>query len=246
MTLVIRLIAKYALWVYILCGLGMVFYLRAALAARREGTQAMFSLERESATGRVYRSSGMILLLLLIVIGVYGLSYYIEVPLLNTDPFESPPPLIETKTPTKQPKSTTASEPTPAPEPTPTRRPIRTPVALPTTVQGTPTVQVLPADCPRPNVQVLQPGQNQVIDAGVQVRGTASKELFDRYEFKFQSRDKPDEWHWIETFKAPVENGDLGFWHTSHLPPGNYRFMLIVIDERGNSEECTVPVVIRH
>ena len=43
--------------------------------------------------------------------------------------------------------------------------------------------------------------------------GSASKEDFDRYEFKFQSRDFEDEWHWVETFRTPVENGDLGWWH---------------------------------
>ena len=74
MTLIVRLIAKYALWIYILCGVGMIYYLQAALAARNEGTQAMFSLEREQAAKRVYRSAGMILVLLLIVVGVYGLS----------------------------------------------------------------------------------------------------------------------------------------------------------------------------
>ena len=65
MSLIIRLIAKYALWIYVLCGLAMLFYLRAALSARREGSQAIYSLEKESAAERVYRSSGMIFLLLL-------------------------------------------------------------------------------------------------------------------------------------------------------------------------------------
>ena len=74
MTLVVRLIDKYALWIYILCGLGMLYYLRTALAARNEGAQAMFSLERETAAKRVYRSSGMILVLLLIVVGISSTS----------------------------------------------------------------------------------------------------------------------------------------------------------------------------
>ena len=78
------------------------------------------------------------------------------------------------------------------------------------------------------------------------MRGTALKEAFDRYEFKFQSRDLVgDEWHWVETFRTPIQNGSLGVWHTAHLPPGRYRFLLIVIDQKGNSQECIVPVVIQ-
>jgi len=262
MTLIVRLIDKYALWIYVLCGLGMLYYLRTALAARNEGTQAMFSLERETAAKRVYRSSGMILVLLLIVVGVYGLSNYVELPPINAGAGGTPTPETDssstaTVAPTRAdsgpgPDATSsdqpaASQPQPNQEPTATRRPRVTPAAPPVLAQDTPTPQAIPANCPHPNVQLLQPGQNQVIGAGTEVQGTAVKESFDRYEFKFQSRDIPgDEWHWVETFRDPVENGGLGFWPTAHLPDGNYRFMLIVIDKSGNSQECVVPVTIQH
>jgi hypothetical protein len=247
MNLIVRLIDKYALWIYVLCGLGMLFYLRTALAARREGSQAIYSLDRESSARQVYRSSGMILVLLLIVLGVYALSNYVELPTPSTSPIVVSSPTPEAALSATSTASATPGEPTATPEPTPTRLPRRTTVILPTIVQDTPTPQVIPANCPHANVQVHQPGQGQVINEGIQVNGTALKEMFDRYEFKFQSRDLPnDEWHWVQTFKTPIENGNLGFWPTSHLPPGNYRFMLIAIDKRGNSQECVVPVVIKH
>ncbi len=245
MELIVRLIAKYALWIYILCGLGMIAYLRNALQARREGMYEIFSLEQANAAKRVYRSSGMILVLLLIVISVYVLSNYIDVPSAEIAGNETfVPKEGETSTPEPTP-SLTPGGPTSIGEPTATRRP-RTTTIIPTiAVQETPTLHVTPANCPHANVQVLEPGQNQVIGAGVQVKGTANKENFDRYEFKFQSRDSKDEWHWVETFTMFVENGELGFWHTAHLPAGNYGFMLIVIDKMGNSQECVVPVTIQ-
>jgi hypothetical protein len=257
MTLVVRLIDKYALWIYVLCGLGMLLYLRSALAARNEGAQAMFSLERETAAKRVYRSSGMIMVLLLIVVGVYGLSNYVELPPLGTSASETPTPETDSSTtatvsPTRtagasSPGQPTASQPQPDDAPTATRRPRVTPAAPPELAQDTPTPQVVPASCSHPNVQLSQPGQNQVIGAGIEVQGRAVKEGFDRYEFKFQSRDLAgDEWHWVQTFRDPVENGSLGFWPTAHLPSGRYRFMLIVIDKSGNSQECIVPVDIQH
>jgi hypothetical protein len=225
----------------------------------------MFSLEREQAAKRVYRAAGMILVLLLIVVGVYGLSNHVELPPLQAteqEPAASTTPGPATGTAeaqtsegqatgtaavTQTPSSELPS--TPTAEPTPTRKPLLTsaPIVAPTLPQETPTLQVIPAACPYANVRVSQPGQNQVIDAGLEVRGTAYKEAFDRYEFKFQSRDLPgDEWHWVETFYTPIQNGSLGVWHTAHLPPGRYLFLLIAIDKSGNSQECAVPVVIQH
>lgn len=261
MTLVVRLIARYALWIYVLCGLGMLIYLRAALSARNEGSQAIFSLEREHAAKRVYSSSGMILVLLLIVVSVYILSNYVELPPIDTGTATTPDAAemgaVETKeggTPVAETAESTPADAGPTPagaetptrEPTPTRRPLITAIPLPESEQDTPVPQAAPAVCPHPNVQVTQPGQGQVIDTGVEVRGTATKEGFDRYEFKFKNLDLPeDEWHWVETFRDPVSDGNLGFWSTAHLPPGRYQFMLIAIDKTGNSQECVVPVIIQ-
>jgi hypothetical protein len=248
MTLIVRLIAKYALWIYILCGLGMIAYLRAALAARKEGIYAIFSLERARFAKKVYRSAGMIFVLFLVVVGVYALSHYVELPPAEAAVSETPIPSDKESTPVPTFTSPLTPPRTQATmEPTPTRRPRTTVIVLPTVAaQETVTSQATPADCPHGNVQVLQPGQNQVINEGIQVKGTANKQNFDRYEFKFQSRDFEDEWHWVQTFTAPVQNGDLGIWSTAHLPAGNYRFMLIVIDKTGNSQECVVPVIIQH
>jgi hypothetical protein len=224
----------------------MILYLRKALATRHEGAQAIFSLERETAAKSVYRSSAMVFTLLAIAVGVYALTNYVEVPEPQTSPIRVPTLTPEPATPTVPASPATPGEPTANAEPTATRRPRVTTVVFPTLVGQTPTAQVMPVNCPHSNVQVRQPGQNQTINAGIQVQGTARRDEFDRYEFKFQSRDSEDEWHWVETFRTPVENGDLGWWQTSHLPNGNYRFMLIVIDIMGNSQECIVPVVIKH
>lgn len=246
MTLIARLLTRYALWIYVLCAIGILFYLRTALSARREGSQAIYSLERETAAKRVYRASGMTMALLAIVISVYILSHYVELPQPVTSPIQ-----VSTETPAADPTaeltgSATPTELTPTPQPTATRRPVATMVVIPTPIEETPAPPPVSASCPHPNVQISQPVPNAVVDQGIQILGTAQKDGFDRYEFKFQSRDVQDEWHWVETFRTPVQNGELGWWQTAHLPNGNYRFMLIAIDAAGNSDECTVPVVIRH
>lgn len=246
MTILARLIAQYALWIYILCAVGILLYLRAAVSARREGSQAIYNLERETAAKRVFRASGMVVAILLVVLAVYTISHYVELPEPTTSPIELPtqtPEATQTAGPESMP---TPGEATPSPVPTATRRPLVTAVVIPTLVQETPTLAPIAGSCPHPNVQVRQPRPNDVVNQGVQVLGTANKEDFDRYEFKFQSRDFEDEWHWVETFRTPVDNGELGWWQTAHLPNGSYRFMVIAIDRTGNSQECVVPVVIRH
>ncbi len=249
MYLIIRLLEKYALWVYIACGIGMILYLRAALIARREGIYAIYSLERAQAAKRIYRASWMILFLLFLAIGVYVLTNYVEIaPPVVAE--ETPTPEVTpTVTPTKRPQFTPTPT-TPTPVATPTRRLRETVVAQPTVpAQSTPpapTARVQPANCPHPNVQIVQPAANQTINAGIQVIGTATKDNFDRYEFKFKNLDIQDEWHWVETFTTPVENGNLGYWNTTHLPAGLYSLMVIAIDKTGNSQECIVSVVIKH
>ncbi len=246
MRLLARLIAQYALWIYILCAIGILLYLRAALSARREGSQAIYGLERETAAKRVFRASGMVVAILLIVFAVYVLSHYVELPQPSASPIELSTQAPEATEAIEPDGTPTPGETTPSLEPTATRRPQVTAVVVPTLVQETPTLAPATGGCPHPNVQIRQPRPNEGVDQGVQVLGTANKESFDRYEFKFQSRDFEDEWHWVETFRTPVENGELGWWQTAHLPNGNYRFMLIAIDGTGNSQECVVPVVIRH
>ncbi|MFN2132014.1 MAG: hypothetical protein ACK2VD_15895 [Anaerolineae bacterium] len=246
MTLIARLLTQYALWIYVLCAIGILFYLRMALSARREGSQAIYSLERETSAKRVYRASGMTMALLAVVVAVYALSHYVELPQPETSPVE-----LSKETPEADPTAEPTNSATPAtvtttPQATATRRPLATMVVIPTPVEQTPAPPPASASCPHPNVQVSQPAPSAVVDQGIQILGTATKPSFDRYEFKFQSRDFQDEWHWIETFRTPVQNGELGWWQTAHLPDGNYRFMLIAIDAAGNSDECTVPVVIRH
>ena len=52
MSVLIQLVADYAPWIYGLCGLLALWYLREAFLARRERRQAMYTLEREAALDR--------------------------------------------------------------------------------------------------------------------------------------------------------------------------------------------------
>ena len=88
----------------------------------------------------------------------------------------------------------------------------------------------------------------QVIVDEVQVEGTANIEHLSYYKFEFRRDDGQDEWHWAASYETPVENGTLGVWQVSHLPPGDYVFRLTVVNVQGNYPfpPCEVDVRIKH
>ena len=135
-------------------------------------------------------------------------------------------------------------------EPRVARSPTDTPFA-PTQTQQQPTILSLhPPDCPHPQARLTVPQVNQLIEDEVQVEGTANIEDFDYYKFECRREDgeTEDEWHWIESFSTPVEEGVLGIWDVSPLPAGIYTFRLTVVNREGNYPfaPCDVRVRITH
>jgi hypothetical protein len=163
-----------------------------------------------------------------------------------------------TVTPSRAPSVSEKETPAPSPAPTKYARgitaspsPAFTFVPTPTETQEHPTIPPLRSpDCPHPQARLTAPQVNQVITDEAQVEGTANIEHFDYYKFEFRREDGDieDEWHWVESFKTPVEEGVLGIWHVSHLPAGIYTFRLTVVNREGNYPfpPCEVKVQITH
>ena len=243
MTTLIEFVAEYSLWLYGICALGLLFYLRMAWVAEREKEQALFSLEREAAVGKRRRAIAMAFIMAALAGGVYFLTNSLE-PRLNlsarSDATPTSPLLMPTPTPTFAP-------PTATPTATPTRKPRKrtmapTPTPSPT---ATPVPQLPP--CPNPKARLTYPTVKATLRGAVQVFGSACVDNFWYYKFEFRSEDFADEWHFIQRYEAPVEDGLLGVWDTSPLPAGNYSFRLVVVDKTGNyPPPCEVRVTIEH
>jgi hypothetical protein len=105
MAIFIKLIANYALWLYILLGLGILFFLRVIMVARREQEIAVFSLEREAAINKRYQASFAALALVLLALGVYYVSNVLveRVPMPGEAKPSATPLLFLTPTPTPAP-----------------------------------------------------------------------------------------------------------------------------------------------
>ncbi len=254
MAVIPRLIARYALPLYLLGGLGLVYYVFSALQARQRQAVAMFALEREDALRQSRRAWLMAGLCVLLSIGVYGVGAFVVPRLPPTHAEQTPAVALlftPTPLPTTPPTPTATFLPTPTFAPVPTVPPIATPLDRPPDtptpqggVEGQQATEL--AACTSAGTQIVSPHNGDHLSGVVEVRGTASLPEFSFYKFELQWPDS-EEWVTIQTFDVPVAGGVLGYWDTTPLAaqPGAYKFRLVVVDATGNyPEPCVISVVV--
>ena len=246
---VLQFIADYRWWLAGLLGLLMAFYLWRAFKARREAARAMFKLERDQAQAKYGRNVIVLAILTALLASVFGATNYL-LPSLN----RSPEPTITPTTTGLLPAATlTPTPPPPTATPTATAtqvrptRPVR-PTATPDVVV-TETPIVRPPSCPNPNVRIVSPGVNQVIQGNVQLRGTANIPNFQYYKIEVGTGSSPRDGAWtvVGTLHySPVENGILETFNSAAYTPGTYTLRLVVVDSTGNfPEPCRVTVTVQ-
>jgi len=240
MTIIVKLIADYDIWLYLLLGLVALLFVRAHMVARRERDNSIFSLERESATRRMVQATMGFLVTLILVGGVFYTSQTLvqEVPLpeatptptaiIVLPPSPTPPPLLPTPTPTE----------TPRPRPT---------LQLVETITPTPEVSLgVPANCPNPGVRISEPGTGATVSGVIQIVGSANIPDFWYYKFEFRGNGF-GEWTFIQRFDTSISGGILGAWDTRSVPSGNYEFRMIVVEKSGNyPEPCTILLSVQN
>jgi hypothetical protein len=252
MAVIPDLIARYAgIW-YALCALGAFFYVWGVFQARRQEALALFGKEREDAAGQEQHSWMMAGVCVLLALGVYGVSNFIA-PNLALEQEEAvtvvtstPTPIVNLTiplSPTSPPTATATSAPVPtvAPIATPLSRPPDTPTPPPT-VEGQQALENVA--CTSAGTQITSPQNGAQLSGVVEVRGTASLPNFLSYKFELQWPNS-EEWVTIQSFEAPVAGGILGYWDTSLLEPGTFKFRLVVVDNTFNyPEPCVISVII--
>jgi hypothetical protein len=249
MAFFVQLLANYAGLIYIALGVGVVLYIREILVARQDLQQSLYSLEREAASSRLWRSILMLGLLGLIAFATFVLSTVVA-PQVATDEARITPTAAFTL-PT--------NTPTPTFQPTPTRTP-RPPTATPgtptptlagaATEAPTPTPPSLPvANCPDPNVQIVAPVAGQVFSGEIQVRGTAQAPNFAFYKLTLNGPATNGVTQTAgDVMRTPVDGGVLGKIDPTNLlgQPGVYVVGLVVVDNTGNElPHCTVAIVVQ-
>jgi hypothetical protein len=245
---VLAILSEYQWLIYLVLGLALLFFLRRALLARRDGARSIFKLEQEQARTRYSRSVAVCAVLLLLIAAVFIISN----PMLP-EPTATPEP-----TPTETSGPLAASTLTPTPEPatiTPTatatrQRPTRP--AQPTETPGAAATEpavVSPPSCPNPNVRITYPGVNQVVQGNVAVRGTANIASFQYYKVEVGPGSNPrdHEWTVVGTLhQSPVSGGVLETFNSGAYPAGTYTLRLVVVDQTGNyPQPCRVTITVQ-
>lgn len=245
---VLRLIADYQWWIYGAFGLLLLFFLRRALLARREGARSIFKLEQEQARGRYARSVLIMVVILILMAAVFALNMFL-LPALNRPPDPTPtatsgPLVAPTLTPTPPPATITPTATATEVRPTRPTRPSATP-----NVVTTETPVVRPPSCPNPNVRITSPGVNQVMRGNVPIRGTANIPELQYYKVEVGPGARPKDHEWTvvgQLHRTPVSGGVLETLNSDAYPPGTYTLRLVVVDNTGNyPEPCRVTVTVQ-
>ena len=249
MAFFVQLFANYAGLIYIALIVGAVFYVREIIGARQDLQQSLYSLEREAANSRLWRSILMLGLLGLIAVATFVLSTVVAPQVITDEGRVTPTAAFTLPTNT----------PTPTFQPTPTRTP-RPPTATPgtptPTIEGaprespTPTRAALPAaNCPDPNVQIVAPVAGQIFSSEIQVRGTADAPNFAFYKLTLNGPATGSVTQTAgDVVRTPVHGGVLGAIDPANLlnQPGVYIVGLVVVDNTGNElPHCDVAIVVQ-
>lgn len=250
MVSLIRLIEQISPLLYMVFLVGVLWSIRNAWVARREGDTTLFSLERETASARVWRAFLTVLGFILLGLIVFFVSNYV-VPTLPDEEVLTPTlsgPFV-TQTPTSTPFPTptfenTATSSDPQPESTAAPdAPVESPTPEPTPIP------LAPRSCPDPNVQITAPRNGLTFSGPFQIFGTANIPNFAFYKFdisgpatNFQFRTTGD-----DVVRTPVGDGYLYEIDPIGLlqSPGEYRLSLVAVDNVGNeAPHCTITVFI--
>jgi len=247
MSILLKFLADYAYWVYGMCGVGVLWYLRNAYMARRERARAIFTLEREAATARFLRSITTALGFAATAAVVYMVITYLMpvVPVPGEEATPTPPLALLAPTATSTPAPPTATPTVTSTQLRPTRRPQPTPTPTATPASSAP--PVAPPACPNPKARLTSPGVNAVVSGVISVSGSAAIENFQYYKLEFGVGSNPQEWSFIMSRQEPVNEGVLGTWDTAVVPDGVYTLRLVVVDNTGNYPlPCEVTIKVSH
>lgn len=257
MEMILNWLARQAVLFYAACGIGAAVYVFTALAARRRGQAAQFSLEREvtqQQQTRAWVMVGLFVALGLLIFAVRMLGTP-EQALITPEPSQQVAGITPVPTATPSPTATPAATDTvpvdvvtsgtPEPQPTTTATAAATTPTLTPASTATPLPPLEPPNCPSPDVQITAPVAGSSVKGTVEVWGTAQVNSFAYYKFEiqFQGSSTPN---FIAQFERPVSSGILGYWTvTGEYPVGGpHRFRLVVVDVYGNTTNCIIPVFV--
>jgi hypothetical protein len=221
MEAIIRFFVLYAPLVYLLLVVGLLLVLRSLLRSLKEGRDSVFGLEREMAQRRTNQAVAVLVIILLMGLGELVLSSFLAPGLPASAVLTTPTlSLLSVPTNTLSPElmATLSAE---------------TPVATP----GTEASGCIPGQ-----IMLSFPVASSEVRGQITLKGTADIPNFGWYKYEVAPLSS-DNWSTIQAAHNVVQDGELGFWDTTALTPGDYLLRLVVTDNQGQAlPPCMVPV----
>jgi hypothetical protein len=220
METVYRFLATYEGLIYILLALGGLFAFRWLWKSWRELHDSVFGLEREFAMRRLSQALAVSLLILVMFFGELFLASFIVPFLPSTDLLATPTMDILSQT-----------------EGALSGNPATLLTALPPASDNSST-----SGCVPDQLFITSPEPGQEVSGTVTLVGTVDIPNFGFYKYEV-SPQGAEAWATISAGREIVQNGDVGFWDTKTLTPGDYQLRLLVTDSQGQSyPPCVISV----
>jgi hypothetical protein len=221
MASILHFFTSYAILIYLLLVVGLMFAVRGLVRARREMGESLYGLERETAHQHTSQAVAALSLIVFLAIAEVVLTVFLAPNL---------PALSFLVTPTINPLTTpTATLPPGLLATMGVYTPVSTPIAQ--------SIGCIPGQ-----IMISSPKPGDVVKGQVILMGTADIPNFGFYKYEFSPLGI-DVWSTIQANREVKRDKELGRWDTSEVSPGDYNLRLVVIDNQGNAfPPCVVPV----
>jgi hypothetical protein len=226
MEVILPYLKNYEVWIYSFLGLIALVYLQKLIVAWQDWQGTVYGLEREIAQRRF--STALTILLLLVA---FVLLEFLTVSFVAP----SYPQSLSLPTATLDLLAT----------PTVTLASQVEALSTASTVQVTSAVTVQPPQqegCIPGKIEWLVPKPGQEISQTIELKGTVNVPNLGFYKYQY-SKPQEDIWTDIAAGDQPKMEGQIGFWNTSQLVPGDYLLRLVVLDNKNQPfPACVIPV----
>ena len=219
----LRFLAAYEVWIYIILGAIAFTYLRKTILSFQDWRNSLFGLERENAQRRFASAITFVGLLLFMATAVFILVSFVN-PIY--------PDMVQVSTPTMDmlvtPTAILEGE----------MQPLG-PTVVPTIIQ------VSREGCVEGQIEWTFPKMGEELSGNVELRGTVNIPNLGFYKYEF-SQPESDNWTTIAAGDEVKTDQPLGgVWNTSQLLPGDYILRIVVSDNQNQLlPACMVSVRI--
>jgi len=222
---VLASLRNYEIWIYVLLGLGALFFVRKFILGWQELRGAAFGLERDNAQARLNQAATVLILLITMAVAEFILVSFIAPSIPGAIPLFTPTvDLLVTPTVTL-PASLT-----------------QTPGNTLATQNPEQTIAPSANGCIPGQVEITSPVENTDVNGLVKVIGTVDILNFAFYKIESKRPDE-DVWAILLAGNQPVKAGELGIWDTRRLTPGEYQLSIVPVNTEALSlDRCVVQV----